>query len=190
MPISHPVEYLRTALTLARELCCPLVALCSQEATAEQAVALANGDTDVVAINFDGIPGGLLPKFATTDLLDATPFAYARDTSAKRNAGLLLAGLMGWQRIVFLDDDITVPKPADLERAAYLLNRYTAVGLAISAFPDNSVVCHAHRATGGDQGTFIGGGALVVGTESASFFPQIYNEDWFFLIEGDRLCPA
>ena len=38
---------------------------------------------------------------------------------------------------------------------------------------------------------FIGGGALAIGTQSmTSFFPNIYNEDWFFLLDEDRLRPT
>jgi hypothetical protein len=192
VPISHPVGSLRTAIALAIELKCPLVALCSQQALAEEAPQLVH-DTgaELVAINTAEMPTEVLPRFATSELLGRAGLAYPRDTSAKRNLGLLLANLLGWQRIVFLDDDISVPTPGDLGRAAFLLDRYAAVGLSIGHFPDNSVVCHAHRATGGDQRTFIGGGALVVGTTSTpSFFPDTYNEDWFFLLDGERLCSA
>jgi len=48
------------------------------------------------------------------------------------------------------------------------------------------VVCHAFRAVGGKQETFIGGGALAVAmNRNRSFFPNIYNDDWFFLL-GDK----
>ena len=70
-----------------------------------------------------------------------------------------------------------------LARAAGLLDDYRAVGLANSGYQDNSVVCHAYRAVGGDQDTFIGGGAMMIDTlRTRSFFPNIYNEDWFFLL--------
>lgn len=108
----------------------------------------------------------------------------------KRNLGLLLARLIGWERIVFLDDDIAVPDPIDVNRAVGLLNSYTSVGLYNGGFPDNSVVCHAYREAGGAQDTFIGAGALAIGSSSmTSFFPNIYNEDWFFLVDDDGLRP-
>lgn len=189
VPTRHTAGHLRTALRLARTLGCPLLALCSQDASAHDVRAVADDEhAKVVAIDFGGIPGDVLPRFATTELLAGTPFEYHRDTSGKRNLGLLLAGLMGWRRIVFLDDDITVPDSASLRRAAFLLDRYAAVGLAIGEFPDHSVVCHAYRATGAELETFIGGGALAVGTAArTSFFPNVYNEDWFFLLDGHRL---
>jgi hypothetical protein len=129
----------------------------------------------------------------------------ALDTSLKRNIGVLLARIQGWRRIVFLDDDVSVPRASDLLRLANLLDRYHAVGLAIhgypdgypighpdgypDGYPDNSVVCHAHREAGGGQDTFLGGGALAVDPTRAnmSFFPTIYNDDWFFLLKKTGL---
>jgi hypothetical protein len=66
------------------------------------------------------------------------------------------------------------------------------VGLTIEGFPDNSVVCHAFRDAGGGQDTFIGGGALAVDLKrNRTFFPNIYNEDWFFVLDaGKRLQPV
>jgi hypothetical protein len=95
--------------------------------------------------------------------------------------------MIGWDSIVFLDDDILVGDPGHLRQAAGLLDTHSAVGLSIVGFPDNSVVCHAYRAVGGTQQSFIGGGALVVGlSRSRSFFPDIYNEDWFYLLDAEK----
>jgi glycosyltransferase involved in cell wall biosynthesis len=136
-----------------------------------------------------------LPSFTTDRLLQGTRFSQINDTSHKRNLGLLIARLCDWERVAFLDDDITIPRPADLNLAAGLTDEHAGVGLAIDenppSFPDNSVVCHAFRDAGGDQGMFVGGGALVVGQESLySFFPNTYNEDWFFLVGKDNLRPV
>jgi len=74
-----------------------------------------------------------------------------------------------------------------LSPAAGLLSTYNAVGLSIGGFPDNSVVCHAYRDVGGSQQSFIGGGALaVVLSRNHSFFPKIYNEDWFYLLDAEK----
>jgi hypothetical protein len=85
-----------------------------------------------------------------------------------------------------------VPNLGDLSRAAGLLDTHAAVGLGIEGFADNSMVCHAFRAVGGSQETFIGGGALAVAMKpNRSFFPNVYNEDWFFLLDaGKRLQPV
>jgi hypothetical protein len=97
--------------------------------------------------------------------------------------------MLRWERVVFLDDDIRVPEPDHLSKAAGLLGPHVAVGLGIDGFPDNSMVCHAFREAGGWQDTFIGGGALAVDVKrNRSFFPNVYNEDWFFVLDaGKRL---
>jgi hypothetical protein len=80
------------------------------------------------------------------------------DTNAKRNMALVLSRMLGWSRVLFLDDDITELKPDDVRRASGLLDTYNAVGLHVDGFPDHSVVCHAYRQAGGSQQAFIGGG--------------------------------
>jgi len=132
-----------------------------------------------------------LPSFETCGRVDKTRFDRHTDISRKRNLGLLIARVAAWQRIVFLDDDIQIPEPDDLSRAAALTDRYAGVGLNIHGFPDNSVVCHAYREAGGAQDVFVGGGALAIHTRSTnSFFPNIYNEDWLFLLGEGKLRPT
>jgi hypothetical protein len=193
VPTARPVAYLRKAVALARHHQCTLVALCSRLASAAETIKLAkqNG-VEVVAVNIKDLPGHLVPEFATSAVLDNARhgylFKHRTDTSLKRNIGLMFAHVASWDRIVFLDDDIAVPRPEDLNDAVGLLDHYAGVGLSIGGFPDNSVVCHAYRDAGGAQDTFIGGGALAVGRESFSaFFPSIYNEDWFFLLNETGL---
>jgi hypothetical protein len=143
-------------------------------------------DVDVIAIDL-AVVQNALPRFATDELLLGTGFERSTDLSAKRNLGVLFALLAGWQRIVFLDDDVVLPEADDLLKASSLLGRYPAVGLGLDGFPDNSVVCHANRAVGRFQETFIGGGAMAVDVRRMnSFFPNIYNEDWFFLVGGRK----
>ena len=123
----------------------------------------------------------------TSRLLGGTVFARRTDLSAKRNLALMLSRMSGWSRILFLDDDITGLNPNDMRKASGLLDTHNAVGLRIGGFPDHSVVCHAYRQAGGEQQSFIGGGALVVELNRAgSFFPDIYNDDWFFLLDGHK----
>jgi hypothetical protein len=190
VPTSRPTANLSKAIALAAELGCLLVALCSQQAKADDAkVEARKSGVKIVAIDTDALPPGLMPEFATSTRLRSTEFHRSTDLSSKRNLGLLLADVIDWQRIVFLDDDITVTRTDDLRDAAGLLSCHAAVGLANDGYHDNSVVCHAYRDAGGHQESFIGGGALAVGDESfRSFFPNIYSEDWFFLIgENNRL---
>jgi hypothetical protein len=192
VPTARPAAYLRTAIALAKELDCALVALCSRLASADVTTKLGHDmGIETVAIDVSEVPLGFVPRFGTSALLRPTKFNRRSDTSLKRNLGLSLAHAAGWERVVFLDDDITVPRADDLRDAAGLVDRYAGVGLAIGGFPDNSVVCHAYREGGGAQDTFIGGGALAIGSASFdSFFPNIYNEDWFFLLDETGLRPS
>ncbi|MBP2325697.1 hypothetical protein JOF56_006082 [Kibdelosporangium banguiense] len=196
VPTARTVAYLRTAVELAQHHGCVLFALCSGRASATKTIRLAyRYGVEVVAVDMRDLRSGLVPEFATSTMLDSANygrlFARNTDTSLKRNIGLLFAHIAGWDRVVFLDDDITIPQPDDLNNAVGLLDRHAGAGLSIGGFPDNSVVCHAYRDAGGEQDTFIGGGALAVGRSAFdSFFPDIYNEDWFFLLNETGLRPS
>lgn len=187
--VRHP-RHLKTAKRLAAELNCTLVTLHSGKWTSASA---ASGQDEAssaplhIAIDVPELTGLRLPDFETTRLTAGTIFERKKDTSAKRNLALMLAYMLDWQRIAFLDDDIAVPESGDLRNAAGLLDTYNAVGLSIGGYPDNSVVCHAFRLIGGKQDSFIGGGALTVETtRNRSFFPDIYNEDWFYLLDPEK----
>src|SRR5262249_43052076 len=107
------------------------------------------------------------------------------DIARKRNVGLLLARLSGWRTIMFLDDDVTGMTASTVSAAAALTARYPAAGFRVTDYPDNSVVCHAHRLAGGKQDVFPGGSALLIDTNrSDAMFPPIYNEDWLFLFNA------
>ena len=109
---------------------------------------------------------------------------YATDLSTKRNLGLMLARMLGWQRIFFLDDDIRDISHPDLQSTVSMLARYRTAGMRVTHFPDNSAVCHAHRVTEGRQDVFISGAALAVDCQQdIGFFPDIYNEDWLFFYD-------
>ncbi|WNV82703.1 hypothetical protein [Umezawaea sp. Da 62-37] len=189
VPTNRTPDHLDAAMDLARELRCTLLLLCSQNASVGLSESLAaQRGVDLIAVDVDRLPDDLMPAFRTSALLLANGFERRTDTSLKRNLGLLFARAAGWQRVVFLDDDIKVPSPSDLGVAAGLADSYAGVGLAIGGFEDNSVVCHALREVGAFQDTFIGGGALAIGAHSmTSFFPNVYNEDWFFLLDDDGL---
>jgi hypothetical protein len=186
VPTSRQADLL-AAVGLASRHNCVLLVLCSKWASVVDVELLAvQHNVELVAIDIDQIGHAVLPSFATDRLLADTHFGRDTDLSFKRNLALVFSLLAGWQRIVFLDDDIDVPEPDDLWSAAGLLRRFPAVGLGLAGFPDNSVVCHANRAVGRRQETFIGGGAMAVAvSRMSSFFPNIYNEDWFFLV-GER----
>src|SRR5258708_19368788 len=162
VPTVRPPGYLSTAARLSEQLACPLVTLHSGRWTSAAAVADRFGSSvDLIAIDVPDASCLRLMDFQTSTLLAGTTFPRPTDTSTKRNLGLLLAYTIGWQRIVFLDDDISVPRASDLEQAVGLLDTYNAVGLNNDGYPDNSVVCHAFRMVGGKQNSFIGGPPLA-----------------------------
>lgn len=185
VPTSRPVECLREAMAVARALRSPLVALCSRSARAADAAALGYWmGVDVIAVDVEPAEPAV-PALLTDALLAGTQFRSRVDLSLKRNLGLLLATARGWQRALFLDDDISAGPADSIRAAAALLDQFSVVGLRNVGYPDNSVVCHAYREAGGNQGTFVGGGAMLVGPDaSRGFFPNVYNEDWFFML-GD-----
>jgi hypothetical protein len=193
VPTFRPPAYLAEAAELARTLDCALVTLHSGlYTTALKAKDRLPADVNLIAIDVCDLSQLNLPLWKTSRLLHGTVFARRTDLSAKRNLALTLSRLLGWTRVLSLDDDITGLHPEDVRRASGLLDKYNSVGLRIFGFPDHSVVCHAYLQAGGDQKPFIGGGAMVIETErSNSFFPDIYNDDWFFLLNDDgRLQPT
>ncbi|GIE84655.1 hypothetical protein [Actinoplanes regularis] len=194
VPSSRSGLLLVEAGRLAVLLDATLLVLCSKytdpRVVIEHLARMSNLRVAAVEFPKDGAPG--LPVLETSTVLGRSRLQRRADTSAKRNLGLVLARMSGWRNVVFLDDDITVPDAYDLERAAALLGTHDGVGLEMGGYPDNSVVCHANRLTGDkQQDTFIGGGALAVPADRIdSFFPEIYNEDWFFLLGDAGLRPV
>ncbi|WP_204040617.1 hypothetical protein [Acrocarpospora phusangensis] len=186
--IRHP-RWLQHAARLAAYLECPLVSLNSKYwSNVTDVLSIVPRAVELAAVFIEDARRLNLPDFATDALLRRSPFSRSTDLSAKRNLGLVLARVAGWRHIVFLDDDIKVGAPQEVARAAALLDIYDAVGMRIGGYPDNSVVCHAYRVTGGRQESFVGGGALVVQTiRNVSFFPNVYNEDWFYLLGEKEL---
>lgn len=189
------VDALGGAAALARELGATLVALCSREATASDVATLADrlstmddgcepDRLDWLAVD---VPDGYqhpLFGFATSRASEAKVERLG-DLSLKRNLGLTLATLLGWESALFLDEDITDLDADDVRHATASLGELAMVGLEVADFPDNSVVCHAHRLAGGRQDTFVSGSALLVDVGRAeSFFPDVYNEDWLFLFDA------
>jgi hypothetical protein len=189
VPATRPAPYLDHAVTLARAAQCSLLILCSQHlhsADVKEYLA-ARSFTDAIVIDLP--PAYSHPLFDFRGLhgiKDQLPpgSGYLTDLSMKRNIGLVLARMLGWRRVFFLDDDIRDITYPDLQRTVDMLGSFSAVGMRVTKFPDNSIVCHASRITGGDQDVFVSGAALAVDCDSdIAFFPGIYNEDWFFFFD-------
>ncbi len=195
VPTNRPIPFLKTAVRLAQEMGCTLVTLHSGKSAAGEVHATVSPNVDLFPIDIPKVILLNLPRWETSQLLAGTALASHFDISPKRNVALMLSHMLGWSRILFLDDDIIDVNPQDVYQASGLLGLYCAVGLGLVRFPDNSVVCHAYRLAGGSQESFVGAGALVLDARVArihsTFFPDIYNEDWFFLLGTEkRLLPT
>jgi hypothetical protein len=190
VPASRQAHHLDHAVTLARATGCHLVLLCSRQARAAAVRKFLRSRS------FGGATVVELPDRYRHELFDFRTSAWIRtglagggpvrdtDLSMKRNIGLALARMVGWKRIFFLDDDIRDFDATALSRTVSMLGQYSSVGMRVTDFPDNSVVCHAHRITGGHQGVNVSGSALAVDcATSVGFFPDIYNEDWLFFYD-------
>jgi len=187
VPASRPAANLDHAVTLARAARSQLVVLCSRQAQAGAVHELLAARSFAQAIVIE-LPSGYdhpLMEFATSQSarMDLPEACTTRDTdlSMKRNVGLILARMLGWQRVFFMDDDIRDIHLPALHATVSMLGQYRSVGMRVTSFPDNSVVCHAHRETGAFQDVSVSGSALAVDCAGCiSFFPDIYNEDWLF----------
>ncbi len=195
VPASRPAESLATAVDLAKAIDCQLVILGSFHTD------LADVRELFSARSLPGATAVSVPEGYTHPLLNFATTRWARDgdgkrvcagrnsdLSTKRNIGLLLARMLGWNRIFFMDDDIReIRADAILDTVSLLRtegplgDRYHTAAMMVRDFPDNSVVCHARRAINEYQDVFVSGSVLAVDTKASfGFFPDIYNEDWLF----------
>jgi hypothetical protein len=193
VPASRPAPNLDHAMALAKAMNCWLVVFCSRRARGEEVGALAADMRFSRALAVDLPPGyrHKLVDFASSGVTRGDLPAVCEnpngDLSTKRNLGLLLSRMMGWERIFFMDDDIRDVAADDLRATTAMLGRYRSAGMRVGYFPDNSVVCHAHRQTGAAQDVFVSGSALAVNSmRPFNFFPEVYNEDWLFFYDDAR----
>ena len=183
VPTIREAGQLRTAVDLAAQLGCPLIAIYSQRSEDELSSIKAEfkkGEVTVI-----GLPAKLpqdlqeLLAFETNSHAEGVSFCVL-DISRKRNLGWVLAQLCGWTKILFLDDDIRHLTSDKVMKAASLLGEYPVVGFQVRNYPDNSVIGHAKRLAGWNQDVFISGGSLLVDPQRLNgFFPPVYHEDWF-----------
>src|SRR5262245_33203186 len=83
VPTARKSANLDGAISLAAQLKCTLVALCSKWASATETIARAEGAA-VAAVDIGRAPSGLVPSFACDKLLADTVFQRRHDTSLKR----------------------------------------------------------------------------------------------------------
>jgi hypothetical protein len=191
VPGTRPAAYLDHAVTLARAAKCSLLILCSHYLHGREVKEYLDERSFREAIVIDLPPEYSHQLFdfrGLSDIKDQLPPAcgyHVTDLSMKRNIGLVLAKMLGWKHIFFLDDDIRDIAYPDLQRTVDMLGSFSAAGMWVTEFPDNSIVCHANRITDGPQDVFVSGAALAVDCGGdIGFFPDIYNEDWLFFFDS------
>ena len=188
VPTHRPSARLRYSIDLASRTQTPLFVLCSGGAYKEAVVKMA-ARSGVEAYAAD-IPAGALMKVglrtSANEELAAANLGRNPDLSVKRNLGLALARLLGWKKLMFLDDDIHGIATGSVAKLAEALESHSISALIPTDFPDNSVVCHANR-LGGErkQGVFASASGMGVrcDRDDLAFFPTMYNEDWFFFAQ-------
>ena len=183
VPASRPAHCLQPAIDLAARLQTQLVILCSKRTNLDEVTRRVTATRGANALLVTIPPGWShsgFPERTSSGVFGAAQAGRSTDLSTKRNIGLALARLLGWDKVVFLDDDITWT--ASLGVLAAQLERHLTAGMVVRKHPDNSVVCHARRLAGFDQDVFVSGAVLGVRCSDLplSFFPDVYNEDWFF----------
>lgn len=187
VPATRP-SALQRIITLSADISVPLVLLCSRQASVGPVAERVRETFGARALVIDVPEGHAIGNGAqaTADCsFRAVTGGRSSDLSLKRNLGLLLARLRGWRKILFVDDDIDDLCADDIANLAHQLERSPVAAMRSWSFPDNSVVCHAGRLAGMPQDIFVSGAVLAVNTQlpGLSFFPDIYNEDWFFFAE-------
>jgi hypothetical protein len=185
IPASRRASSFDNLIKLSARLGAHLVVICSRLATIEdvaERVARTPGARALIIEIPKNYRVPQMPRRTSNRMFLEASAGRTSDLSAKRNLGLLIARLKGWNKIVFVDDDITLTDTAAFERLARRLERVDIAGMVCRDFPDNSVVCHARRLAGFRQDNFVSGSVLGVNCADLpfSFFPDIYNEDWFF----------
>jgi hypothetical protein len=187
VPTIRPAEHLRLAVQFAAETRCHLILVYTDRPPDGLSAALAGlrpGQVTLLTVR-SGVQDRLLDLGVSLPQSLVSPAAL--DISRKRNLGLLIGRVCGWQRMLFLDDDIRKLNVPKLSSAAALLDDYPVVGLQVRKYPDASVVGHARRLTGRRQEPFVSGGSLLVNPQLLNgYFAPVYHEDWLCLINHVR----
>jgi hypothetical protein len=195
VPASRPASTLRRTIEFSASFNVLLVVLCSKQTRLEQVaqrVSKTPGARSLIIKIPERWAHPIIPTRTSAAEFRRASADRLSDLSAKRNLGLLLARLNGWNKVAFIDDDISLlggrthPRREreirNIARLASQLDVHQVAGMRVQRHPDNSVVCHARRLAGVSQAVFVTGAVLGVHCNSLplSFFPDIYNEDWFF----------
>ncbi|WP_037070320.1 MBL fold metallo-hydrolase, partial [Pseudonocardia acaciae] len=170
-------------------------------ATGTLVVTLSSGDSSsrdiaAVAAQYDNLAwiGIDVPNDYRHELLEfetsrhpAASFARTTDVSRKRNIGLLLAKMLDWKKIVFLDDDIVV-HPDQLDALGAALDRESVAGLSVTYSRDYSVsgrILRRYEVRSDLEFFNFSGGAMGVAVDADhGFFAEVGGEDILFALDA------
>ena len=129
VPTNRRVGSLSFCIDLARETRIPLIVLCSKRVNKDEVIAFAPDEgVQIYAVDLPvrapAAPEGIAFLTSTDEKLLAVSSGRTRDLSTKRNLGLLIAKMRGWERLMFLDDDIYGISKADVDALAAGLNSH------------------------------------------------------------------
>lgn len=113
------------------------------------------------------------------------------DIWSKRNYILLFSLLNRFSEILLIDDDV-IPTTDLITDVLSLARSYSLVGANIRGMRDVSVVGHICSLNGIVNQNFISGHFLAVNVPRAAqyYFPDLYNEDWIFILLNSLSSPA
>src|SRR6267143_937110 len=106
------------------------------------------------------------------------------NTGFVRNYALLLSEVIGFQKVLFVDDDVSVKDPKLLQAAFRILEHVDFVGARIGGLADQSIIGHIGlRQSDPELSEFVSGGfmGLRLGSVMEPFL-NYYNEDWIWVL--------
>jgi len=119
----------------------------------------------------------------TTHYKHTSCFYKTWDLPIKRNYALIYSRKKHYERILLVDDDIRALKNHTVTTGANLLDYHAIAGCFVDSFPDLSIMDHLESIAGEQLYPFLSGSFLFLKPFKAiGFFPNIYNEDWLFML--------
>ena len=99
-----------------------------------------------------------------------------------RNYAILLAKCLGLKKVLFMDDDITIPNPKLPAQIFEKLDKYNFVGSKVVGMLDDSVSGHIVRKLNLEPEEYYSGGFIAFRVEDVKeYFINQYNEDWIWM---------
>ena len=134
---SRTTDNLEHAVTLAEAIDYWLVVLCSRQTQAADVGQLLSDKrfNKGLAVDIAHDYHHPLLTFISSDLArNELRFCVnpSGDLSTKRNLGLLLARMLGWNRIFFMDDDVRDLSLEDLRVTVSMVDRYRSAGMRVT----------------------------------------------------------